>query len=417
MIPTPIKPFPTYKWRWLSVAPTEGLLDPPVFLGVLRVLARHEQTPPSNPAIATEFAVVKSDTGTNVDLVRTPERNLIRNSGQYWKGTGLLFPNTGNIQLTPLGRKVAHGNVTQGEFAAIMVQQTILPNPLTYSPQEVAKWHAAGLEIKPLAVILEVLEALGRHHGGTPKAYITPDELIRMCIPLAGAKATPSRIARAIAAYRRGKLDISAWPNCIPAVNDHRLAKEFLLFLANFGLCRRIASKSSTDDRYQLDEFYDFEGAVAGVSATTNESIFSSANETDALVDAIRHSPLPSIVERQRTLTSVLARPGQSKFRDAVLKAYSYRCFLTNDSIGEILEAAHIIPVNHSGADVSDNGICLRVDLHRLFDSNHIRIKETGHLQLSDALKTSTNYSFLPKKVKIPPFVSLVNFRWRNDYS
>ena len=163
MITAPIKPFPTYKWRWLSYAPTESLLNPPVFLGVLRVLARHEDQAPSNPAIAKELAKVKSETGTRVDLVRTPERNLIRNSGQYWKGTGLLLPDRGDIHLTPLGRNVAQGKVTQGEFAAIIVQQTVLPNPWTYSKQEVAKWQAAGLEIRPLSLILEVLE-IGRAH-------------------------------------------------------------------------------------------------------------------------------------------------------------------------------------------------------------------------------------------------------------
>jgi hypothetical protein len=50
--------------------------------------------------------------------------------------------------------------VTQAEFAAIMVQQTVLPNTLTYSPQEILKWQTAGLEIRPLALILEILEEL-----------------------------------------------------------------------------------------------------------------------------------------------------------------------------------------------------------------------------------------------------------------
>ncbi len=412
MITTPVKPFPTYKWRWLSVAPTESLLDPPVFLGVLRVLGRHEDEAPSNPAIAKELAVVKSETGTTVNLVRTPSRNLIRNSGQYWKGTGLLVPDKGDVRLTPLGRKVAGGNVTQGEFAAIMVQQTVLPNPWTYSTQELARWRSAGLEIRPLALILEILEELGRNHGGTKAAYITPLELIRICIPLSGSKAGAELIAEAIAQHRAGKLDVSNWPDCTPASNDHRLAKEFLLFLANFGLCRRIEKEDSMHDVYRLDELYDAAAVTAGITA----SIFSGAKNTDAVVEAIRHSPLPSIIERQRTLSTVLARPGQSRFRELVFKAYSGQCFLTGDSMGEILEAAHIIPVTHGGADKPDNGICLRVDIHRLFDSNNIRIKGSGELQFSDALRASQNYSFLPHKIKIPSFVNPANIDWRDSY-
>jgi HNH endonuclease len=412
MIPTPIKPFPTYKWRWLSVAPTESLLDAPVFLGVLRVFARHEDQATSNPAVAEELAIVKTETRTPVNLVRTPDRNLIRNSGQYWKGTGLLLPDPGYIRLTPLGRKVAQGNVTQGEFAAIMVQQTVLPNPWTYSPQELAIWRSADLQIRPLALVLEVLEVLGRQHGGAGAAYITPWELIRVCIPLAGSKAQASLIAEAIAAHRAGNLDVSGWPDCTPAANDHRLAKEFLLFLANFGLCRHIRKANSMEDIYRLDELYD----AQAVAPETTATIFT-GDKTDAIVEAIRHSPLPSIIERQRTLTTVLSRPGQSRFRELVFEAYSSHCFLTGDSMGEILEAAHIIPVTHGGADTPDNGICLRVDIHRLFDSNNIRFKSTGDLQFSDALRASKNYSFLPHKIKIPSFVNPANIQWRDNYS
>ncbi len=409
---TPVKPFPGYKWRWLSVAPTESLLVPPVFLGVLRVLARHEGEPPSDPDIARELEVVQEQTGTTVNLVRTPERNLIRNSGQYWKGTGLLLPDRGEIQLTALGHKVAEGKVTQGEFAATMVQQTVLPNPWTYTPAQIAEWQAAGLQIRPLAMILEILDELGRRHG-TAAAYITPFELIRICIPLAGTKATSPEITRAIWQYRARRLDISDWPDCAPASNDHRLAKEFLMFLANFGLCRRIPAENSMEDRYALDELYNIEA----LAVTSEGSVFSgNDDETDEVVAAVRHSQLPSIIERQRTLTMALTRPEQPQFRDRVLDAYRNRCFLTGDSIGVILEAAHIVPVMHRGGDDVANGICLRVDVHRLFDTGNIRIKPTGQLVLSDALLASRNYSVLPERVQIPAFVNPANIQWRDTY-
>jgi len=70
------------------------------------------------------------------------------------------------------------------------VQQTVLPNPWTYSPQEIARWRDANLEIRPLSLILEVMEALKRDHGGIRNAFITPNELIRIIIPLAGIKGT-----------------------------------------------------------------------------------------------------------------------------------------------------------------------------------------------------------------------------------
>ncbi len=408
----PVKPFENYKWRWLSVAPTESLLDPPVFLGVLRVLAQHENESPSATEVITALARVKEETRTPVNLARTGNRNLIRNSGQYWKGTGLLSPERGGIHLTALGRKVAQGSVTQGEFAAIMVQQTVLPNPWTYSSEDLSRWHATGLEIRPLALIIAILEELGRLHGGATAAYIRPWELIRIAIPLAGTKATATTIAHYIAEYRAGALDVSLWPNCAPAANDHRLAKEFLLFLSNYGFCRRVAANASMDDQYFLDELFD----IDAVEMSSEESIFAGDANADVIVDDVRHSPLPSIIERQRTSSMVLARPGQAKFRNAVLKAYSNRCFLTGESIGEILEAAHIIPVTHGGVDKSDNGLCLRVDVHRLFDSGHIRIKSTGELILSDVVRTSKNYSLLPDRIAIPSFVNPANIHWRDSY-
>ena len=410
---TPAKPFPTYKWRWLSVAPTESLLSPPIFLGVLRVLARHENESPADTTIVKELARVTKETNSPVNLARTGDRNLIRNSGQYWKGTGLLLPDRGTIHVSPLGRKVAAGSITQGEFAGIMVRQTVLPNPWTYTAQEIAKWRAANLEIRPLALILEVLEQLGQSRGGVASAFITPGELIRICIPLAGVKATPAEIADAISEHRDGVLDVSMWPDCTPESNDKRLAREFLLFLSNFGLCHRIEAATHLEERYGLDELYD----TQLLAARGEGSIFAGRGAgTDEIVEAVRHSPLPSIIERQRTLATVLARPGQSRFRETVLNAYANRCYLTGDSIGEILEAAHIIPVTHKGGDGVENGICLRVDVHRLFDTGNIRIRATGELVFSDALRASPNYTVLPSRINLPPFVNPANIRWRDDY-
>ena len=47
----PVKPFPSYKWRWLSWLPTEGLLRAPVFLGVLRALHKHQGYPYSSTSL------------------------------------------------------------------------------------------------------------------------------------------------------------------------------------------------------------------------------------------------------------------------------------------------------------------------------------------------------------------------------
>lgn len=407
----PVKPFDSYKWRWLSVQPTENLLRPSIFLGVLRALEKCEGLAPSDSAVREALALVELETQSPVKLARSQERNLLRNSGQYWKGTGLLAPATGKIELTALGHKVAEGRVTQGEFAAIMVQQTVLPNPETYKPEELKKWRDAGIEIKPLSLILQILEHLGEL-SGVAHAYLTPNELIVAVIPLAGYKQNAKQIAATLLDIRSGKVSTAGWPDCAPEANDKRLAREFLLFLSNYGICRYVSGKTEYDGQYYLDELFD----VDAVSSLTTASIFTSDSEADVVIEAVRSSPLPSIIERQRTVTTVLSRPGQPKFRKQVLKLSQNQCLLTGERITEVLEAAHIIPVTSGGADENDNGICLRVDIHRLFDSGNIRIRPTGDLKFSDAVRESGNYRALPKKIIIPPFVSMANIEWRDKY-
>jgi len=408
----PSKPFDSFKWRWLSVQPTEGLIDPPVFLGVLRALAKFESQPPTIPDLLAALEIVKSETKTKVDLARTPERNLVRNSGQYWKGTGLLRPTTGKIELTDLGRQVASGSVTQGEFAAIMIQQTLLPNRYTFSPSELSKWQAAGLEIKPLKLILDIIDGLGIRHGRL-EAYMTPNELIKITIPLSGIMADIDTHIKSVMDFRRGRLDITGWPDCTPGANDKRMAREFLLFLNSYGLCAiRNSVTSRYDQKFYLSELFDNSAIVP----STTISIYDETPDINEVISSVRNSALPSIIERQRTIASIIARPGQPRFRQDVLQAYNKSCLITGESMQEVLEAAHIIPVENGGADESSNGLCLRVDIHRLFDSGNIKIDRGGDLSLSESTRRSRSYEMLPTRVQIPPFVSPANLEWRLKY-
>ncbi len=406
-----VKPFDTYKWRWLSVEPTEGLLNPPVFLGVLRALEKYQGFRASSQEIFDALNLVQMETQTPVTVARKPARNLLRNSGQYWKGTGLLIPTRGNIQLTALGNKVAQGMVTQGEFAAIMVQQTVLPNPEIHGAEDVKKWRDAGLEIKPLLLILQILEYLGEMFG-LNESYLTPHELIKAVIPLAGNRVPSRDIAIALIDIRNGRLNTTGWPDCAPGANDKRLAREFLLFLSHYGICRLVKKETNYHDRYYLDEIFD----VDAISSLTLESIFANDKQADNVIEAVRSSPLPSIIERQRVVTTVLSRPEQSRFRKEILESSENQCILTGERISEVLEAAHIIPVTSGGTDVIDNGICLRVDIHRLFDSGNLRIQTTGDIKVSDAMKKSNNYKTLPQQITLPAFINMENVEWRNKY-
>ena len=406
---SPVKPFDTYKWRWLSVQPTEGLLKAPVFLGVLRALQRFEGQPYSSEDLRDRLVQVKTETGTPIDLARTPDRNIFRNSGQYWRGTGLLEAVRGEVQLTSLGHRVANGVITHDEFAALMIRNTVLPNPRTYSQQEIDKWRAAGLRIKPFELILAIMSQLGRTHG-LKEAHLSPNELIKIVIPLAGAKESVEAIAHNVRRFRHG-LNIAGWPDCAPASNDKRLAREFLLFLENFDICRTAPAQNRYAQQFILDELlHDV------VEVETTDSFIEDNDKVEDEIAASRASVFPILIERKRVTTQAMARPGQWRFRRDVLGAAEGQCLLTGETIPDVLEAAHIIPVGHGGRDEVGNGFCLRIDIHRLYDAGKLRVLSDGKIHLSDQVSDAVSYSNLPNEIVFPDPVLTANVDWRNQY-
>jgi predicted restriction endonuclease len=81
-----------------------------------------------------------------------------------------------------------------------------------------------------------------------------------------------------------------------------------------------------------------------------------------------------------------------------------------------VLAAAHIIPVKAKGRDVIENGVCLRSDIHMLFDTGHLRIDTSGRIHLSEDAAHENNYSRLPRMVEIPAFVNKDYIDWRWNY-
>ena len=244
------KPFPSYKWRWAVFTPTESLNDPPTFVGILRILRNNETKPFSSQEVFDNLKILKKELQTPVNLGRTPARNIFRNSQQYWKALGLLRPTTrGRISLTNFGRAFADGRISQIEFATTVVKTLELPNRnIETNTQE---WRDNNLKIKPLELILRVISCLASF-GGKSHAYITTEELIKIVIPLSGTKAPVPDQAGAILAFRQGKLDTSGWEDCARESNDKRMAREFLLFLDNYGFCQRETASPNYKERYYL---------------------------------------------------------------------------------------------------------------------------------------------------------------------
>lgn len=407
----PEKPFPDFKWKWACLQCTEGLNDPVILLGVLFRMRKLERLNKgikySSDEFARELIELSEDTkeSIGVDLARrTGERNLIRNSGQYWRALNLIAPGSrsGKIELTDFGRKVADRDISQTEFAAITVQTFRLPNPQVQSPEECDLWLKQGLIIYPLKLILEIVCELLKHGEG----YLTTEELVRIVIPLSGCHAELQDYVDFIRWYREGSIDISQWPDCTPGANDVRIAREYFLFLSNYGYLEMKSKHDHMSEQYFICDYL-----IDEIKQILNEQV-----KQDSILDILNRMRLEKYtdeVERKRVQSSRVYRPNQAAFRKSVLQACE-RCIITNVTMPEVLEAAHIKPFKYKGEDTIANGFAMRTDIHTLFDTGHLRISPEGIIELSSRARMDYGAS-IPPRIVVPDFTNRDFLRWRYE--
>ena len=95
-----------------------------------------------------------------------------------------------------------------------------------------------------------------------------------------------------------------------------------------------------------------------------------------------------------------VVREGREKFRNEILNNYDNKCCISECNISAVLEAAHVTPYNGSDSNNIPNGICLRSDIHKLWDKHLIAINpDTKQVEIAKALKDSEYEKFEGKKV------------------
>jgi len=345
---------------------------------------------------------VKDSIGVNL-AGRTGERNLIRNSGQYWRAVGLLEEGdgTGLIRLTEFGKRVADREVTQTEFSAITIQTFKLPNIKIQSTNECQLWLDNGLILYPLRLILGIEKELYTQGN----AFITTEELVKVIIPLSSnPNVTIGDYIRFILWYRAGEISLAGWPDCCPRDNDTRIAREYLLFLSNYGYLLKQDGQTRMTERYEYNSLLDTEitGILAG--RTSDQSLIQA-------IPQIRANEIASEIERKRVDENTRTRPNQAKFRKEILQACGH-CVITNVKMPEVLEAAHIKPFKYHGEDTIANGFAMRMDIHLLFDSGHLRISETGVVELSTRARMDYGAT-IPPRIVLPDFINREFLKWR----
>jgi len=120
--------------------------------------------------------------------------------------------------------------------------------------------------------------------------------------------------------------------------------------------------------------------------------------------------------------TSRKDRSNQPQFRWKILNNYGFRCAVSGEMLQEILEAAHIQTYIDERSNHPQNGICLRVDLHRLFDEGLIAISCEGKILTSSSLH-GTGYAALggisiqkPDDPRFHPSESALEFHRHNVF-
>lgn len=88
-------------------------------------------------------------------------------------------------------------------------------------------------------------------------------------------------------------------------------------------------------------------------------------------------------VERKTTVVSVSKKLRDVSFRKRILTAYGFRCAVCGIQL-KLVEAAHIIPVNHdNGTDETRNGLALCALHHKAYDQALITVVEDYAVQIS----------------------------------
>lgn len=104
---------------------------------------------------------------------------------------------------------------------------------------------------------------------------------------------------------------------------------------------------------------------------------------------------------KTRQLYARIVRKGQFQFRDGLLKAYDFKCAISNHGPTNVLEASHVLSHSESGINQIENGILLRSDLHNLFDDGLLKINPLSYLiEIDSALSKSPYYQFNGQKLR-----------------
>ncbi len=92
-------------------------------------------------------------------------------------------------------------------------------------------------------------------------------------------------------------------------------------------------------------------------------------------------------VEQYGNSVLTKVRLGQGAFRVLLTDTYQRKCAISGEKTLPVLEAAHIKPYAQSGTHEISNGLLLRSDIHKLFDTGYVTITNDLKVEVSKRIK------------------------------
>ncbi|WP_315512953.1 HNH endonuclease [Rothia aeria] len=101
------------------------------------------------------------------------------------------------------------------------------------------------------------------------------------------------------------------------------------------------------------------------------------------------------------TMRTVRARVGQGQFRQELLNRFGNMCAFTGACHTAALDAAHLYSYAREGEHRVDEGLLLRKDLHKLFDSELVGVSSSRTLLLHPGLGNTQYQSLAGARLKV----------------
>ena len=140
---------------------------------------------------------------------------------------------------------------------------------------------------------------------------------------------------------------------------------------------------------------------IINIGSDKGVATWSDSNDRDNNGDVSWEKIDKGLYKEEAKIHSSKLKRDQAAFRQMLL-ASDVCCAITGEETKEVLDAAHVIPSKDGGAEVRENGLLLRTDLHRLYDSGNFQILPNGQIVIKEASEMSSNYLKMLNNKKIP---------------